>query len=192
MSFLDRLAAAVTPAASDEDRAEARRKFASLAEEEPFARDILDAHRQIESLFAKACGTSDQVAANRAVQDLATLLTGHSMAEEAVIYPGVAEFSGKTHASMAYEEQAMAKVQIAKLQDLEPLSDAWREKLDHVKSAVEQHVYQEEDSWFPELIENAPPEKRAQLSRKYREEFERYCGSPGTSASGVPDSRELA
>lgn len=182
MSFLDRLAAAVTPAASDEDRAEARKRFEELATEAQFVGDILEAHKKIENLFGAAAKASDRATAKRAVEDLAVLLTGHSMAEEAVIYPQVSELSGKTDAAMAYEEQAMAKVQMAKLQDMTPLSDEWHEKLEHIRSAVEQHVYQEEHSWFPELVESASFEQRGEMSRKYREHFDRYCDDGGNEA----------
>lgn len=176
MSFLDRIAAAVTPAASDEDRAEARRKIESMAAGEPFAEAIVAQHKQIEALFAEARSAGSAAAAHDAVRELAALLTGHSNAEEVVIYPDLAEFGGKTQAAMAYEEHAMTKVQLAKLQRMEPGSKEWREKLDHIESAVQQHVYQEEHSWLPDLITNTPAEIKAKLSRRYREEFERYCG----------------
>lgn len=177
MSILDRVAAAVMPAASDEDRLEARRKMEKLAHEEPLAAAILDHHRQIEACFAAAENAGEPQMAHVAVRRLATVLTGHAMAEEAVVYPALAEYSGKTHAGMAYEEQAMTKVEMAKLQDLEPLSGEWREKLEHIKSAVEQHVYQEENAWFAEMLHNAPAAKKTEVTMRYREEYERYCGT---------------
>ena len=179
MSFLDRLAAAVTPAASDEDRAEARRKVDRLAEGEPWLRAIVDQHRQIEAAFSEAKLASGSHGAARAVQELATLLTGHANAEEAVLYPQVAEFSGKTHAGMAYEEHAMTKIQLAKLQKLDPQSNEWREKLDHIESAVQQHVYQEENEWLPDLVDTLPADQKALLTSDYEREFSRYMSGAG-------------
>lgn len=177
MSFLDRLASAVTPAASDEQRAEARRKVEALAPGEAWLGMIVEQHKRIEALFAEAKTASDANSQREAARKLATLLTGHATAEEAVVYPIVSEDSGKTHAGMAYEEHAMTKVQLSKLERIDPMSEAWIEKLEHIRSAVQQHIYQEENSWLPDLVEKTSAEKKTVLSRRYAEEFERYCGA---------------
>jgi hemerythrin superfamily protein len=171
MSFLDRIAAAVAPAATDQQRMEARQKLEQIAANEPFAQDILDQHRQIESLFEQAREGGTGAAA--IVEELALLLNAHSMAEEAVVYPAISDHSSKAHAGMAYEEHAMTKVQLAALQKLAPGSREWREKLDHIESAVQQHVYQEESSWLPDVIRYAPTEDRQRMSMEYRDYFER-------------------
>jgi hemerythrin superfamily protein len=176
MSFLDRIAAAITPAASDEDRIEARQRLTELAAGEPFAQDILSQHQQIEALFMRAKAENGPQA-QATVRELAILLNGHSMAEEAVVYPEISEHSGKTHAGMAYEEHAMTKVQLAALQNLEPGSKEWMEKLEHIEGAVQQHVYQEESSWLPDVITHAPVETRQRISAQFREYLGRYEGA---------------
>lgn len=172
MSFLDRIAAAIAPAATDEQRVEARRQLEQLAASEPFAQDILDQHRQIEALFQKARAESG-MNAQEAVEELAVFLNAHSMAEEAVVYPEISDHSGKAHAGMAFEEHALTKIQLAALQKLEPDSKDWHEKLDHIESAVQQHVYQEEGSWLPDVIRYAPMAERQRMNTEYREYFER-------------------
>lgn len=172
MSFLDRIAAALAPAASDEQRIEARQKLEELARGEGFAEDILAQHRAIEGLFAEA-RTSSGPAAQAAVRELAVLLNAHSMAEEAVVYPEISEHSGKAHAGMAYEEHAMTKVQLAALQQLQPGTQEWRDKLDHIESAVQQHVYQEESSWLPDVIRHAPVGDRQRMSAEFSEYYGR-------------------
>lgn len=172
MSFLDRIAAVLAPAASDEQRREARAKLERLAASEPFAEDILAHHRRIEALFADA-RQANGPAAQTVIAELAMLLNAHSMAEKAVIYPEISEHSSKAHAAMAYEEHAMTKVELAALQRLEPGTQEWREKLGHIESAVQQHVYQEEDSWLPDVIEYAPLEARQRMSVEFRDHFER-------------------
>jgi hypothetical protein len=74
---------------------------------------------------------------------------------------------------MAYEEHAMTKVQLAALQKLQPGTEEWREKLDHIESAVQQHVYQEENSWLPDVIRYSPMQDRQRMSTEFREYFER-------------------
>jgi hemerythrin superfamily protein len=176
MSVLDKVAAAVTPAASDEARAEARFNADALAREHGWLRQILDHHRQIDAAFAEALTAQSPTARQKAAKELGTLLTGHSMAEEAVIYPAISQHDGKGHAAMAYEEQSMAKVQFALLEQMDPMSEEWREKLEHIQGAVQQHVYQEESSWFPEVAETIDGDLSAHLDARYREETQRYFG----------------
>ncbi|UYV15759.1 hemerythrin domain-containing protein [Porphyrobacter sp. ULC335] len=173
MSFLDRIASALAPAASEEKRMEAREQLEQMAVNEPFAEQILAQHRQIESLFAQARDENGPHA-QATIEELALLLNGHAMAEEAVIYPEISDHSSKAHAGMAYEEHAMTKVQLAALQKMQPGTQEWREKLDHIESAVQQHVYQEESSWLPDVIRYAPAEARQRMSLNFREYFDRF------------------
>jgi len=176
MSVLDKVAAAVTPAASDEARAEARRKADMLAQEHGWLRQILSHHREIETAFADAFAASAPEARRKACKRLGMLLTGHCMAEEAVIYPAVSLHDGKGHATMAYEEQSAAKVEMARLEQIDPMSQEWRDKLEHIQGAVQQHVYQEEDSWFPEVADAITMDESEMLTARYREEAGRYFG----------------
>lgn len=176
MSILDKVAAAVTPAASDEDRAEARRRSEQLATQHGWLQQIIAHHRAIEAAFEEALSVGTPVERERSVKELGALLTGHSMAEEAVIYPAVSQHDGKGHAAMAYEEQSLAKVQFALLEQIDPMSEEWREKLEHIQGAVQQHVYQEESSWFPEVAEQVDTVTSDFLTMRYREEAERYFG----------------
>lgn len=68
----------------------------------------------------------------------------------------------------------MTKVNLAELQKLQPRSEDWNEKLDHIESAVQQHIYQEESSWLPDVIRNAPADERQRMSFEYREYFDRF------------------
>ena len=183
MSFLDRIAAAVAPAASDEARADARRKADQLATSEPWFALILQQHRQIEGIVSQALGSASADTRTKAVRELGKVLTGHATAEEAVLYPDVSEFGGKTQAGMAYEEHAMTKVQLAQLEKLDPMSKDWQEKLAHIQSALQQHMYQEEGSWLPDLVENMPAGEKTRLTQRFVEEYERYCGTGSAQMS---------
>jgi hemerythrin-like domain-containing protein len=119
----------------------------------------------------------DAAERRQAMKDLALVLTGHAQAEETVLYPALAAHGEKAHTSMAYEEQQMTKIQQAMLEQLDPMSEEWRAKLEHIKSAVQQHVYEEENHRFAELAKALSPGEAARLARRYAEEFERYGGS---------------
>ncbi|MBB4858226.1 hemerythrin superfamily protein [Novosphingobium chloroacetimidivorans] len=184
MSLLDKIAAAVTPMASQEERAEARRKAEQLSQGDDWLGQILDHHRQIESAFDRALNAAGAGERRTAAGELAGILMAHANAEEAVIYPALVEGSSKAHATMAYEEQAAAKINMAILENLDPMSQEWRDKLEHIQGAVAQHVYQEESSWFPDVIQNVPLEKQQALSKRYAEEFGRYNRGSGSGSGG--------
>lgn len=188
MSFLDRIAAAVMPAASDEERASARRNAEALSSGHDWFGTVLEHHRQIEAAFDRAFSASEPSERQAAVKALGVILTGHSNAEEAVLYPAVVEHSGKSHATMAYEEQAMAKIQLNELERLDPMGKDWREKLEHLQSAVAQHMYQEESEWFPDLVRNTPESMQQMLGQRFTEEFQRYHAEP-TQLGGIGSAR---
>jgi hemerythrin superfamily protein len=181
MSWLDKIASTVFPVVSDEKRAEARRKAEELARSHPWLAQIVAHHKAIEQAFADALSATDADSRRQAMKQLAQLNTGHSIAEEVTIYPALVEYNGaiggKVQAAIAYEEQQMAKIQQAMLEKLDPMSEEWRMKLEHIQSAVQQHVYEEESHRFAELAEAISPAEAARLSRRYAEEFERYGAS---------------
>ena len=178
MSLLDKVIAAVTPPESDEARAEARAKArAAAGAGSDWLSQVLDHHEQIEQAF-EAVKSSTSVTGRKAAQKwLVTLLTGHSIAEEAVLYPVMALDDLKTHSATAYLEQSATKVQLAALDELEPMSQDYLDKLEHIRGAVAHHVYEEEGDYFPELREKANTGMQSKMTRRYKEEFERYMGS---------------
>lgn len=178
MSFLDKVVAALTPPETDETRWEARANARSLAAPGDWLDQILDHHDAIEEAFAAVKGAPDAQAQRRAQKQLALILTGHSYAEEAVLYPALADKGHKAHAGLGYEEQAAAKVQMALLEKLEPLSKDYFEKLEHIRGAVTHHMYQEESSWFLDLKEEVPADEQEMLTERYAEEVQRYLGEP--------------
>jgi hypothetical protein len=181
MSWLDKIGSTIFPLASDEKRAEARRKAEELARTSPWLAQIVAHHKAIEQCFADALAATGVDARRHAMKELARLNTGHSIAEEVTVYPALVQHNGvvggKIQATLAYEEQQMTKIQQAMLEQLDPMSAEWREKLEHIKSAVQQHVYEEENHRFAELAKALSPGEGARLARRYAEEFERYGGS---------------
>jgi hemerythrin superfamily protein len=183
MSFLDRIAAAVMPPESEEDRANARRSAEALARDGDWLALALDHHRRIESCFGLAANAATAAEKLSAFKQLAMVLNAHAAAEEVILYPAMTENGEKSHATMAYEEQSITKVQMARLEKLDPMSTEWREKLEHIKGAVLHHMYEEEGTWFPELRRSIPTGDDAMLTRRFREEFVKFSGSAGRADS---------
>jgi hemerythrin superfamily protein len=189
MSILDKVVAAVTPPETAEQRAEARTKARNAATDGDWLSLILDHHRQIEAAFAAVKSSADSSSRLAAQKHLALLLTGHSIAEEAVIYPALVKANEQSHSTKAYTEQSAAKVQMALLEDLDPMSREYVDKLEHIQGAVAHHVYEEEGNWFVDLKKKLSPADQTKLTFRYKQEFSRYTGErDATAANAAPPS----
>jgi hypothetical protein len=180
MSVLDKVIAAVTPTESDDERRSARQHAQEVAANCDWLRTILSHHLAVEDAFAQVAAAADPNGRRRAQRWLSTVLNGHSLAEEAVIYPAMALTDQKAHATAAYTEQSGAKVNLAALEVMDPMSQDYLDKLDHVRNAVMHHVYEEESKWFVELARTGDAATHARLSARYAEEFNRYMGPDAT------------
>jgi len=172
MSIIDKALAAVTPMPSDEKRAEATAQARALATPGDWLSMALDHHDQIRAAFergSQARTASERLAARDA---LALVLNGHSLAEELVLYPAMAQSGHKAQAGLAYSEQETAKMQMAELENISPSDEAWDDKFGHIKGAVLTHVYEEEHGWFIHLKKHG--ENQDRLAERYKQEFDRY------------------
>lgn len=174
MSVIDKALAAITPQPNAEKRAEATRKARDAASPGDWLSLALDHHDQIRTAFAE--GRSVRSAGDRraAMEKLARILNGHSLAEEIVLYPAMAQNGHKVQAGVAYSEQTTAKMQMAELENIAPSSDAWLDKWGHIEGAVLTHMFEEENGWFLHL--RAQGEHQDRLTARYKQEFERYTG----------------
>ncbi|HEX3666811.1 MAG TPA: hemerythrin domain-containing protein [Rhizomicrobium sp.] len=177
MSIIDKAIAAVTPPESAEDRAKARAKAMAAAEDGDWLSLILRHHLDLEAALAAVENATEEEERAIAFKAFGVLLTGHSIAEEGVIYPTLSAASETGHADMGYSEQSMVKMQMAALEKLDPLSMAFADKLEHIKGALLHHMYEEEGNWFLDLKEKTTAADQEMLTERYTEEFERYMGS---------------
>lgn len=188
MSILDKAIAAITPPVSDEKRAEAHAKARSAAEPGDWLSQVLDHHEEIEAAFGAVKAATNAQARRKAEKLLGALLTGHSMAEEAVIYPTLAQAGKQGHANMAYTEQAAAKMQMAALEAMDPMSEDYLDKLGHLEGAIQTHVFQEESDWFLDMKEKAPADAQARATARYEEEARRYFDG-ARAVGGISEER---
>ena len=119
MSIIDRMIAAVTPPESDEARLEARTKATRAALPGDWLDQILQHHMDIEDAFGDVRAAPDATRRTAQLKQLALVLTGHAIAEEAVIYPALAdedrkvvllkdEKRGGTHRPAVYQFRRVA------------------------------------------------------------------------------------
>lgn len=174
MSLIDKVVATLTPPESEEARAEARTKAQAAAAQGGWLARILDHHREIEARFADVKMAQSPEARRAAQKELALILTAHSVAEEAAIYPALAADKQVAHAELAYQEQSAAKMELALLERLDPMSQDYDDKLEHIRGAVTHHIYSEEGTWFLELSQDVDAAEQARITARYDEEFARY------------------
>jgi hemerythrin superfamily protein len=180
MSLIDKVVAAVTPPETEQRRREARAKARAAARENDWLSLILQHHVEIEAAFAAVKAAGDATSRVTAQKHLALILTGHSNAEEAVIYPALVRFGHKSHGMMGYTEQAGAKANMGELEYLNPMSQDYMDKLEHIRGAVAHHMYEEEGDRFLDLKKLSSADQ-AQLTHRFKEEFDRYMRTDSRS-----------
>jgi len=187
MSLIDKLVAAVTPPESQEKRAAARAKARAVAGSNDWLAMILQHHVTIEAAFDTVRSAGDANARLAAQRELALILTGHSNAEEVVIYPALVRFGHKSHGMIGYTEQAGAKANMGELEYLNPMSRDYLDKLEHIRGAVAHHMYEEESERFLDLTKLSSADQ-VRLTERYAEEFDRYMGAAlnATDAASEP------
>jgi hemerythrin superfamily protein len=164
--------------------AEATLQARALAEPGDWLSLALEHHDQIRSAFTRAAQASPGGARIAALKGLAILLNGHSLAEEVVLYPALAMLQPKP-AGQAYDEQAQAKIEMAKLERIDPASPDWAQQLETIRAAVLQHMLEEEGTWFLKLKQSSDAQPK--LTARYKEEFERYTRTGIIATNGVWD-----
>ncbi len=180
MSIIDKVLGAVTPPESDEKRAEATARARAAAGDGDWLSMALDHHDLIRKSFEACRSAAPGGRRITAMKKLAVVLNGHSLAEEVVLYPALAKAGGKGHVGLAYTEQTTAKMQMAELERIDPATDDWLDKLEHIRGAVLHHIFEEEGTWFLELREKY--DDQSWLTERFAEEYERYVGSETRAA----------
>jgi hypothetical protein len=175
MSILDKVVAAITPPESADARRKARAEARAASDGGDWLGQVLDHHESIEAAFAAVKAAPDLASRRAAQAELSILLSAHANAEEAVIYPALIYFGHKMHGTAGYTEQAGAKANLGELEYLDPMSQDYIDKLEHVRGAVAHHVYEEEHDRFLDL-KKLPAADQARLSQRYAEEFARFNG----------------
>ena len=132
-------------------------------------------HRQLENALAcakAALSRNERRAAHRWVE---VLLGGHAMAESSVLYPALAALPESAATEPEPAELATAQGEMAALEMLEPLSKAYFDKLEQVRSVAVRHMDDAGNAWFA-VHQALPASEHAELTHRYQEEFERYVG----------------
>lgn len=127
---------------------------------------ILADHREVERIFEKL--RTDPVSRPGLVPVLTTLLTAHSRAEEAEVYPVARDEAGESEeVEHSQEEHLLADQLLAKLAETDPESADFEPALKELVDAVTHHVEEEEKTVLPGIRERLSDERRAELGEAF-------------------------
>ena len=136
---------------------------------------ILNDHRQVEQLFAQL--KSEPAARANLVPVLISLLTAHSRAEEAEVYPPAKSEAGESEeVAHSQEEHLLADKLLQKLQATDPTSSDFEDALDEVVKAVTHHVGEEESKVLPGLRERLDATRLAELGEAFLASRQEHLG----------------
>ena len=176
MTLLDKMIGTVREPLEDR-RARARELAHARAAECDWLAEVLRHHVAIEQALQAVCDAVDPAAARHALRWLATLMKGHAIAEESVLYPALAFDGQKAHAVSAFADESSFRIDLAGLWLLEPRSEGFVDKLDALRADVALHFHEEEGAWYPALCRRDGGRANARLHTLFVEEFQRYMGA---------------
>jgi iron-sulfur cluster repair protein YtfE (RIC family) len=114
-----------------------------------------------------------------ALRWLRTLLTGHFLAEEAVLYPAMAQDGQRVHAVTAYADDSGMKIELAALETMDARGPDFADKLERLRGDLAWHLHEEESAWYPALCRAGDAAFHGRLTDRFVAEFDRYMGVDG-------------
>jgi hemerythrin superfamily protein len=143
---------------------------------------IMQDHREVEWLFDELKTRPEK--RRLLVPTLTTLLTAHSRAEEAEVYPVARDEAGETEeVAHSQEEHVQAEQLLARLAETDPQSPEFDEVLNEVVEAVTHHVEEEESTVLPGMRKRLDDGRLAELGRAFAASRAEHMGDRPGDAS---------
>lgn len=127
---------------------------------------ILKDHREFDRLFEEL--GSEPGKRENSLPVLTTLLTAHSRAEEAEVYPAARDEAGASHdVEHSQEEHIEADQLLETLAGTDPGSSEFETALAAVVKSVKHHMKEEEESVLVDLRQRLPEERLVELGEAF-------------------------
>lgn len=146
------------------------------------AQDVVDLimqdHREVERLFEELRNPARRAGL---VPVLTTLLTAHSRAEEAEVYPVARDEAGIAEdVAHSQEEHVQAEEVLARLAEIDPSTPQFDRVLQEVVDSVGHHVEEEEATVLPALRSNLSAQRLGELADRFLAARKEHLGEqPG-------------
>jgi len=143
---------------------------------------IMQDHREVERMFDELKSSPEKRAGLLPV--LVTLLTAHSRAEEAEVYPVARDEAGiADDVEHSQEEHLLADQLLARLAGTDPESPEFDEVLSEVVEAVTHHVGEEESKVLPGMRKGLSSERLQELAGAFGQSRAEHLGESPDSIS---------
>ncbi|WP_158895922.1 hemerythrin domain-containing protein [Amycolatopsis anabasis] len=143
---------------------------------------IMSDHREVERLFEELKTSPEK--RPLLVPVVTALLTAHSRAEEAEVYPIARDEAGETDkVAHSQEEHAQAEQLMEQLVRADPQSRKFDQVLTELVEAVEHHVQEEESVVLPGMRERLSDHRREELGRAFAASRAHHIGPHPGEAS---------
>lgn len=127
---------------------------------------IMQDHREVERLFEELKASPEKRAG--LVPVLTTLLTAHSRAEEAQVYPVAADEAGNPEdVAHSQEEHILADQLLARMAATDVDSPDFDVALHELVEAISHHVAEEESTVLPHMREKLPKSRLQELGEAF-------------------------
>ena len=138
---------------------------------------IMADHREVERLFTELKEKPDQRV--NLVPVLTALLSAHSRAEEAEVYPVARAEAGETdEVAHSQEEHLQADELLKQLAGTDPATPSFEDVLGELVKAVTHHVEEEESNVLPGLRERLDADRLAELTEAFAASRAQHLGDP--------------
>lgn len=140
---------------------------------------IMQDHREVERLFGELRNRPEK--RPNLLPVLTTLLTAHSRAEEAEVYPVARTEAGETEeVAHSQSEHAEADQLLKRLASTDPHSKQFDEVFGKLVEAINHHVQEEESNVLPGMKERLSDQRRAELGTAFAASRKHHLGEqPG-------------
>ena len=125
--------------------------------------------------------------------ELVPALVRHEVAEEVVVYPTIRSEApdGDAEVEPRLKEQRQAEEMLASMENLDPESDEFGQKLNQLRDDVLEHAQAEEQHIFPLLRALEHEEERAQLGARYEKAKASAPTHPHPNAPDTPPGNKV-
>lgn len=123
-------------------------------------------HRKVDTLFMEIEKTDDPQKLQEFFGQLYKDLSVHAEAEEQVVYPAIRSYYSNTQE--LYDEQAEMKQMLSQIKALNPSMSNFKEQIKQLKTAVQDHVRQEESDMFAQIRRNLSEAQMEQMATQFK------------------------
>ncbi|MEG3898344.1 MULTISPECIES: hemerythrin domain-containing protein [unclassified Microcoleus] len=123
-------------------------------------------HRKADTLFMEIEKTDDPKKLQEFFGQLYKDLSVHAEAEEQIVYPAIRSYYSNTQE--LYDEQAEMKQMLAQIKAMNPSSSDFKAQIKLLKTAVQDHVKEEENDMFPQIRRNFSEAQMEQMATQFK------------------------